>query len=48
MLERHLKKLAGNVFYIAGPPGLVEAMQKMLVAAGVAEDAIHTDEFIGY
>jgi ferredoxin-NADP reductase len=48
MLERHLKGLAGNVYYIAGPPGLVEAMQKMLVSAGVAEDAIHTDEFIGY
>ena len=48
MLERHLKSLAGNVYYIAGPPGLVEAMQKMLTNAGVAEDAIHTDEFIGY
>ena len=48
MLERHLKSLAGNVYYVAGPPGLVEAMQKMLVVAGVAEDAIHTDEFFGY
>jgi ferredoxin-NADP reductase len=48
MLERHLKSLSGNVYFIAGPPGLVEAMQKMLIAAGVAEDAIHTDEFIGY
>lgn len=48
MLERHLKTLAGKVYYIAGPPGLVEAMQKMLTEAGVAEDAIHTDEFFGY
>jgi ferredoxin-NADP reductase len=48
MLERHLKTLAGKVYYIAGPPGLVEAMQKMLTGAGVAEDAIHTDEFFGY
>ena len=48
MLERHLKSLAGNVYYIAGPPGLVEAMQRMLTGASVAEDAIHTDEFIGY
>ena len=48
MLERHLRSLAGNVYYVAGPPGLVEAMQKMLIAAGVAEDAIHTDEFFGY
>jgi ferredoxin-NADP reductase len=48
MLERHLKDLAANVYYVAGPPGLVGAMQKMLTSAGVAEDAIHTDEFIGY
>ena len=48
MLERHLKHLAPRVYYIAGPPGLVEAMQKMLVGTGVTEDAIHTDEFFGY
>jgi len=48
MLERHLKDLAASVYYAAGPPGLVEAMQKMLAEAGVKEDAIHTDEFFGY
>src|SRR5260221_464113 len=48
MLERHLKDLAASVYYVAGPPGLVEAMQKMLTEAGVKEDAIHTDEFFGY
>jgi ferredoxin-NADP reductase len=48
MLERHLKGLAPNVYYIAGPPGLVEAMQKMLTGAGVGEKAINTDEFFGY
>ena len=48
MLERHLKQLAGKIYYVAGPPGLVESMQKMLTGAGVAEDAIHTDEFFGY
>ena len=48
MLERHLKDLSAFVYYMAGPPGLVEAMQKMLIEAGVKEDAIHTDEFFGY
>ena len=48
MLERHLKNLAAFVYYVAGPPGLVETMQKMLVAAGVKDDAIRTDEFYGY
>jgi ferredoxin-NADP reductase len=48
MLERHLKNLAAFVYYVAGPPGLVEAMQKMLVEAGVKNEAIRTDEFFGY
>jgi ferredoxin-NADP reductase len=48
MLERHLKDLSASVYYAAGPPGLVEAMQKMLVGAGVKGDAIRTDEFFGY
>jgi ferredoxin-NADP reductase len=48
MLERHLKDLSAFVYYMAGPPGLVEAMQKMLTEAGVKEDAIQTDEFFGY
>ncbi len=48
MLERHLKVLSASVYYMAGPPGLVEAMQKMLVDAGVTDEAIHTDEFFGY
>lgn len=48
MLERHLKGLAAFVYYVAGPPGLVEAMQKMLADAGVKDEAIRTDEFFGY
>ena len=48
MLERHLKNLAAFVYYVAGPPGLVETMQKMLAAAGIKDEAIRTDEFYGY
>src|SRR5258706_14640259 len=48
LLQRQLKGLAAYVYYIAGPPRLGEAMQKIPTAAGVAEDAIHTDEFFGY
>ena len=48
MLERHLKDLAACVYYAAGPPGLVEAMRKMLADAGVEDEAIRTDEFFGY
>jgi ferredoxin-NADP reductase len=48
MLERHLKNLAAAVYYMAGPPGLVETMQKMLTDSGVKDEAIRTDEFYGY
>ncbi len=48
MIERHLKDLATSVYYVAGPPGLVETMQKMLAEAGVTDEAIRTDEFFGY
>jgi NAD(P)H-flavin reductase len=33
---------------IAGPPAMVSGMRKMLVASGVDEDDIRTDEFAGY
>jgi Na+-transporting NADH:ubiquinone oxidoreductase subunit NqrF len=48
MLERHLKDLSASVYHMAGPLGLVEAMQKMLADAGVKGQAIRTDEFYGY
>jgi ferredoxin-NADP reductase len=48
MLRRHLESLSTAVYYIAGPPAMVEAMQEMLAAAGVGADAVRTDEFYGY
>jgi len=48
MLERHLGDLAGAIYYMAGPPAMVEAMQKMLEGAGVKSEAIRSDEFFGY
>ena len=48
MLSRHLSELRGPIFYIAGPPGMVTGLRKMLVAAGVDDDDIRTEEFAGY
>jgi NAD(P)H-flavin reductase len=48
MLQRYLGDLSTAVYYIAGPPAMVEAMQHMLASAGVRVDAVHTDEFYGY
>jgi len=48
MLSKYLNDLRGPIYYIAGPPGLVSGMRKMLVESGVDEDDIRTDEFAGY
>lgn len=48
MLQRYLPSLAGPIYYIAGPPGMVAAMREMLTKAGVDEDDIRAEDFAGY
>ena len=48
MLSKYLNNLRGPIYYIAGPPAMVSLMRKMLVASGVDEDDIRTDEFAVY
>lgn len=48
MLGRHLDGLDKPIFYIAGPAGMVQALQAMLVESGVDEDDVRTEEFTGY
>jgi Na+-transporting NADH:ubiquinone oxidoreductase subunit NqrF len=48
MLSKYLNELRGPIYYVAGPPALVSGMRKMLVASGVHEDDIRSDEFSGY
>ncbi|AHD08614.1 FAD-dependent oxidoreductase [Phaeobacter gallaeciensis] len=48
MLQRHLKDLDAPIYYCVGPAGMVTATQKMLRAAGVAEQDIRVESFTGY
>jgi ferredoxin-NADP reductase len=48
MLVRYTGDIGEPIYYSAGPPGLVAAMQKMLSQAGIREDDIVTEEFPGY
>jgi Flavodoxin reductases (ferredoxin-NADPH reductases) family 1 len=48
MLGRHLNGVSNPIYYIAGPAGMVQASRAMLVASGVDEDDIRTEEFTGY
>ena len=48
MLSRYLNDLRGPIYYVAGLPAMVGGLREMLVASGVDEDDIRTDEFAGY
>lgn len=48
MLVKYLSDLHGPIYYVAGPPAMVAAMQKMLTDAGVNEDDVRAEEFGGY
>lgn len=51
MLERHMSKdeMNNSVFYICGPPVMLNAMQKLLSKEiGVPANRIKIEEFIGY
>jgi ferredoxin-NADP reductase len=48
MLARYVKDEVAPIYYIAGPPGMVKGLHKMLNEAGVDDDDIRTEEFVGY
>ncbi|HWF45297.1 MAG TPA: FAD-dependent oxidoreductase [Candidatus Kapabacteria bacterium] len=48
LLERHIGDLKAPIYYMAGPPGFVTAMRKMLVDSKTDEDNIRFEEFPGY
>jgi ferredoxin-NADP reductase len=48
MLTRFLEDLSAPIYYICGPPNMVEAMQKMLKDAGIKQKNIRAENFDGY
>lgn len=48
MLRRHIPDALVPVYYLAGSPAMVTAMQEMLRNAGVAAQDIRFEEFYGY
>jgi ferredoxin-NADP reductase len=49
MLRDHLgDDLGAYTYLIAGPPGMVEAMETMLAEAGVPEEQVRPERFSGY
>jgi ferredoxin-NADP reductase len=48
MLARHLNESPAPIYYVTGPPDMVRGLRLTLLAAGVDEDDIRTEEFTGY
>lgn len=48
ILKKYVSDLATPIYYLSGPAGMVAAMRKLLVDAGINEDNIKTEEFSGY
>jgi ferredoxin-NADP reductase len=48
MIKKYLEDLTKPIYYIAGPPGMVEAMNKMLLENGIPEEKINKEDFTGY
>ena len=47
-VKRINRDLPAPVYYIAGPPAMVESMRSMLIGIGIDTQAIRSDEFYGY
>jgi ferredoxin-NADP reductase len=48
MLKKHLGDITTPIYYISGPPEMVDAMQKTLAQAGVKSSNVRAEEFSGY
>jgi ferredoxin-NADP reductase len=47
-VRKAVRDLPDPIFYVAGPPAMVEAIRKTLVEAGVDSDDIRSEDFVGY
>jgi len=48
LLSRYLKDAVSPIYYVAGPPGMVQALSETLKKQSVPDADIHAEEFSGY
>jgi ferredoxin-NADP reductase len=48
MIRRHLPNPTEAIYYIVGPPAMVEAMKKLAQALGVPPERVKSEDFVGY
>ncbi len=47
-IKEYLGDFASRLYFVSGPPSIVEKVASSLKEAGISEDAIKTDNFSGY
>ncbi|HEX7749957.1 MAG TPA: FAD-dependent oxidoreductase [Bordetella sp.] len=48
LIRSAIKDLPASIFYLAGPPAMVEAVRQALADAGMDEDDVRSEAFYGY
>jgi ferredoxin-NADP reductase len=48
LLSQYLKDTVSPIYYVTGPPGMVQGMTEMLKKQAVPDADIHAEEFSGY
>jgi ferredoxin-NADP reductase len=48
LLSKWIPDLRFPIYYVAGPPSMVNGLRQMLIGAGIAEEDIRAEEFFGY
>lgn len=48
MIRKYVSEIDRPIFYAVGPPGMVEAMDRLLQGMGIPTDRIRTEKFDGY
>lgn len=47
-IQEEVPKYRDAVFYLCGPPALVEDLERVLLAQEIPEDRVHVESFLGY
>src|SRR5680860_504550 len=48
MLRKYVKETETALYYVVGPPAMVDGLRKMLESAGIQKTSIRSEEFVGY
>lgn len=48
LLKKHIKDISKSIFYLVGPPLMVDETQKLLEAMKIRNENIRTEQFTGY